>query len=80
MDLDSFDKRNDVVDMPNVLKHIDQEKLLTMLYDSIQYDREREKQSCFNYMQELVDKIYGVESEIIDRAKKRFKIVDPKMG
>ena len=35
MDLDSFDKRNDVVDMPNVLKHIDQEKLLTMLYDSI---------------------------------------------
>ena len=31
-------------------------------------------------MQELVDKIYGVESEIIDRAKKRFKVVDPKMG
>ena len=31
-------------------------------------------------MQELVDKIYGVENEIIDRAKQRFKVVNTKMS
>ena len=36
-------------------------QLMTVLFESIQYDGKREKKSCFQYMQELIDKIYGVE-------------------
>ena len=45
------------------MSKIDQMQLMTKLFDSIQYDSKREKKSCFQYMQELIDKIYGVEPQ-----------------
>ena len=37
-------------------------QLTTMLYQSIQYDHKKEKRNCFEYMQDLIDKIYGAEN------------------
>ena len=42
------------------------------LYESVNYDKGHEKRSFFQYMEELIDKIYGVETEIVERAAKRF--------
>ena len=47
-----------------ILTRLDQMQLMTVLFESIQYDGKREKKSCFQYMQELIDKIYGVEQQL----------------
>ena len=46
-----------------MLHQIDQMQLMNILYQSIQYDQKKEKRSCFQYMQDLIDKIYGVEKD-----------------
>lgn len=43
-----------------------------MLYESISYDHETDKRTCFEYMKEMIDQIYGVETSIVDRAQGRF--------
>lgn len=45
-----------------------------MLYESISYDHETDKRTCFEFMKEMIDQIYGVESQIVDKAMDRFAI------
>lgn len=42
-----------------------------MLYDSVNYNITSEKRTFYEYMQDLIDKIYGVESEIVEKVNKR---------
>lgn len=49
------------------MSHFDQLKLIDMLYDSIAYDKESEKKNVFQYMEYLIDKIYGVEKSILNQ-------------
>ena len=45
-----------------------------MLYESLNYDHENDRRTCFEYMKELIDQIYGVEATIVDKAARRFSI------
>lgn len=45
-----------------------------MLYESISYDHETDKRTVFEFMKEMIDQIYGVESQIVERAMERFAI------
>ena len=48
--------------------------MMTMLYESLNYDHETDRRTCFEYMKELIDQIYGVETQIVDNASRRFSI------
>ena len=45
-----------------------------MVYDSLNYDHENDKRTFFEYAKQLIDQIYGVESQIVERASQRFAV------
>ena len=45
-----------------------------MLYESLNYAHESDKRTCFQHMQELIDQIYGVDTEVIANAEERFTL------
>ena len=64
--------------MAKILNKLDQWQLVHYLYDQIEgTGTKADKQAFFALLQEVIDKIYGVETEIIDNAQKRFMISGP---
>ena len=43
-----------------------------MLFESLNYDYDKDKRTCFEYMEQLIDQIYGVESQIIEKANHKI--------
>lgn len=56
------------------MNNIDNNSLISMLYESLNYDHESDKRTVFEYMKQLIDQIYGVEAQIVDKAAHRFAI------
>ena len=60
------------------MDQIDAEKLVQALFESIQYDHTTDKRSFFEFMQQLIDQIYGVDNQVVKDATERFPVNMPK--
>ena len=53
---------------------MDLNRLIKMLFESLNYQYETDRRNIFQHMKELIDQIYGVENEVVEKAEQRFFI------
>ena len=59
------------------MEQIDSNKLIETLFESIQYDHKTDKRTCFEFIQHLINQIYGVDNQIVRNATERFPVNMP---
>lgn len=63
--------------LSEILGQIDQQKLITMIFDKVMsHDNRNEKKDFFDLVSETIDQIYGVENETVQKAQKRFIVAE----
>ena len=45
-----------------LMEQIDENKLIETLFESVQYDHKTDKRTCFEFIQHLINQIYGVDN------------------
>ena len=46
----------------DMLQRMDQNEMIQLLYESLDYKWDTDKRSCFEHLQDLIDQIYGVDN------------------